>query len=54
MIVTPPLQSSRKEEMEFEARLSQIVLDFVGKKKKKKVAELTDGIKIFKGVDKGI
>lgn len=35
MIVIPPLQSSRKEEMEFEARLSQIVLDFVGKKKEK-------------------
>lgn len=51
MIAIPPLQSSRKEDMEFEARLSKIVLDFVGKKK---VAELTDGIKIFKGVDKGI
>lgn len=33
MIVIPPLQSSRKEDMEFEARLSKIVLDFVGKKK---------------------
>lgn len=53
MIVIPLLQSLRKEEMEFEARLSQIVLDFIGKKKKK-VAELTDGIKIFKWVDKGI
>lgn len=35
MIVIPLLQSSRKEEMEFEARLSQIVLNFVGKKEKK-------------------
>lgn len=33
MIAIPPLQSSRKEDMEFEARLSKIVLDFVGKKK---------------------
>lgn len=39
MIVIPPLQSSRKEDMEFEARLSQIVLDFVGKKEKSSRAD---------------